>query len=418
MPTSEPGSPPTAPRSVAERDASVGFVLRLGRAMHTYGAPSHRLEDLLEKVAARLGVPGQFFATPTSIFASFGEVEVQRTHLLRLDPGETHLENMAAIDAVGAEVLDGHLAPAAGSARIDAIRSAPARYRTGVTVLAFGLSSAAAARFLGGGLREIGVAAMLGLATGALAVLAGGMPRLRRVFEPLAATAAAAIATAVSVPLGGYAISISTLAGLLVLVPGLTLTIAMAELSARHLVAGTARIAGAGGLFLGIAFGVALGSRLGALAVGTPLAFEAAPLPAWTEWLALALAPISFTVLLRAHPAHTPWIMGVGALGFFAGRAGAAVLGPELGIVAGSFTAAVASNLLARVLDRPAAITLVPALLLLVPGSVGFRSLAALLDQQTLNGVETAFRMVMMLAALVAGLFSASLVVPARRWSE
>ena len=86
--------------------------------------------------------------------------------------------------------------------------------------------------------------------------------------------------------------------------------------------------------------------------------------------------------------------------------------------VDGRFAAAAASNLQARLFDRPASITLVPSLLLIVPGSVGFRSIASLLDRATLDGVETAFRMTLMLAALVTGLFSAQIAVPARRWSE
>jgi uncharacterized membrane protein YjjB (DUF3815 family) len=86
--------------------------------------------------------------------------------------------------------------------------------------------------------------------------------------------------------------------------------------------------------------------------------------------------------------------------------------------VVGSFAAAIASNAIARVLDRPVSITLVPALLLLVPGSVGFRSLASLVDRQTVSGIETAFRMVLMLSALVVGMFGAQAIAPSRRWSE
>ena len=32
---------------------SVGFVLRLGRALHAYGYPAHRLEEVLSRVAER-----------------------------------------------------------------------------------------------------------------------------------------------------------------------------------------------------------------------------------------------------------------------------------------------------------------------------------------------------------------------------
>ncbi|MFI5234896.1 MAG: hypothetical protein ACHQXA_04230 [Gemmatimonadales bacterium] len=56
-----------------------------------------------------------------------------------------------------------------------------------------------------------------------------------------------------------------------------------------------------------------------------------------------------------------------------------------------------------------------PSVLLLVPGSVGFRGLASLLDRQVIVGVETAFRMLLIASALVAGLLVASVAGPQRR---
>ena len=61
------------------------FVLRLAGALHRYGHPAHRLEESLTATAQKLGLESQFFSTPTSIFASFGPVEGQHTHLIRMD---------------------------------------------------------------------------------------------------------------------------------------------------------------------------------------------------------------------------------------------------------------------------------------------------------------------------------------------
>ena len=84
-----------------------------------------------------------------------------------------------------------------------------------------------------------------------------------------------------------------------------------------------------------------------------------------------------------------------GALGIAGSRAGAAAFGPELGAFVGALTVGVASNLYAYLLHRPASVTLVPGILLLVPGAIGFRSLSSLLDREVVTGVETAFTMVL-----------------------
>ena len=55
-----------------------------------------------------------------------------------------------------------------------------------------------------------------------------------------------------------------------------------------------------------------------------------------------------------------------------------------------------------------------PGILLLVPGSIGFWSLAALLESDVVSGVETAFRMVLVAVSLVAGLLLADAIVPPR----
>ena len=56
-----------------------------------------------------------------------------------------------------------------------------------------------------------------------------------------------------------------------------------------------------------------------------------------------------------------------------------------------------------------------PGILLLVPGSIGYRSLASLLRREVVLGVETAFQMMLIAVALVAGMLIANIVSPHRR---
>ena len=401
-----PGDPPrpTPP-------GSVQFVLDLGHALHALGHPSHWLEDGMSRAADRLGLDAHFFTTPTSIFAAFGEGDGQRTHLLRVEPGAVHLERLARVITTGHEVLAGRMTPVAGSAEIDATMSSPPRYGALVTALAFALSGAAAGRFLGGGGPEVLSAAVLGGLLAALAMLWGRFAPVKTMFEPIAAFLVSACATALArqYPLSVY---VTTLAAILVLLPGLTLTAAMAELSSQHLVSGTSRLTGAAVQFLGLAFGVVMGTRVVGGLWDMPAHVTPYPLPQWTEWIALVAAPMAFTVLLRARPKDYPWILLTGALAFFAGRAATRAFGAELGAMTGALVAASLSNLLARVRGTSPATTLVPAILLLVPGSVGFRSLTMMMNRDVLSGVEAAFRTISLVTALVAGLLTAGVLVP------
>jgi uncharacterized membrane protein YjjP (DUF1212 family) len=396
--------------------AAVAFVLQLGRALHAHGDSAQRLEDVLGATADRLGLPGhQFFSTPTSIMASFGAIGRQRTHMLRVEPGEVNLGKLSALELVSFEVAQGRLTPADGIVAITRITAAPSPYGRGLTTLAYGLVSGAACSFLGGGAREVLVAALLGLGLGVVALLIAAHPRLTRVSEPLAAFFVSIAAVGLAHVAGPLSVLVATIGGLIVLMPGLTLTTAMTELATRHLASGTARLSGAFITFLAIAFGVALGNRLGDAMFGTPPAVSPLPLPAWAAVLALLVAPLCFLVILRADPPDAPWIVAAGIIGVMGGRLGAATLGVELGTFAGALAVAVASSLYERWQRRPAAVVLVPGILLLVPGSVGFRSLTSLMERKAVAGIETAFSMILTAMALVAGLLVAGVIAPERR---
>jgi uncharacterized membrane protein YjjP (DUF1212 family) len=397
---------------------AVSFVLELGRALHGAGYAAQRLEDSLGAVADRLGLPNhQFFSTPTSIMASFGPLGLQRTHMLRVEPGEVNLGRLATLEQVALDVAHGRMLPADGTAAITRITTAPPPYGPGITTLASGVVSGAATQFLGGGAREIVVATVLGLGLGVLALLVSGRPRLVRVFEPVAAFLVSAGAMGLARAAGPVSVLLATLGGLIVLLPGLTLTVAMSELATRNLASGTARLSGAFMTFLAIAFGVALGHRLGAAVFGALPAATPTPVPGWSPWLAMLAAGLGFVVVLRAEARDAPWIVAIGGLGVLGGRVGAATLGVELGTFAGALAVGLASSAYERWTQRPAAVVSVPGILLLVPGSVGFRGLTSLLERQAVVGIETIFGMILTAVALVAGLLLAAAIAPEKRLS-
>lgn len=393
----------------------IGFVLKLGRALHAHGYPAHRLEEVMEKATRRLGLTGQFFSTPTSIFAAFGPEDDQQTFLLRVSPGEVNLGKLAELDEVTIGVLRGVHDSAEGSRLIDRILSEPPEYGPWLRTIAFGLASAGASRFLGGGWKEVLFSALIGWTIGIMARLFARSTALGRVFEPVAAFIASALTALLGLLIGPYAISNTMLAGLIVLMPGLTLTVAMIELSTQHLSSGTSRLNNAFVTFLGIGFGVAVGSALVDAVIGTAKAVRAAPLPGWTELAAILIMPMAFTILLRAHKRDAPWILLAGAIAVGGNELGERMLGPQLGVFFGALLVGVFSSAYARWIDRPAVIAQVPGILMLVPGSVGFRGLAAMLDEKIVSGIDTTFKMILTAVALVAGTLIASVIAPTRR---
>lgn len=392
---------------------AVSFVLRLGRALHTYGLSADALEHALQAMADRLGLEANFFTTPTSIFAAFGPQERQRTHLIRVYPGDVDLGKLARLDAVARDVEHGRVSVRDGSARIDAIMALPPISKPMVRILAYGVASAVVCRILAGGGNEVVVAGLAGLLTGVISLASRNLSQGSHVFELVAAFAVSLVVNCLAAT-GAFRLSVptATLGGVIALLPGLTVTVAMTELARRHLAAGTARLSGALLVFVAIAFGVAAGVEVAQALVGPVRSLAPHRLPEWTLTAAIGLAPLAFGVLLRARLRDIPWIWFVSAVGYAAVRLAALAFGPAMAASIGALVVGTLANLYDRRGFGPASVTLVPGVLLLVPGSIGYRSLASLLDQNVVVGVTAGFTMILTAFAIAGGLVVASVLVP------
>jgi uncharacterized membrane protein YjjP (DUF1212 family) len=406
------------PDELLHREA-VRLVLAVARALHTAGTTAQRLEDVLHLLSSHLRlVNPQFFSTPTSIMASFGPDQRQEVHLLRLFPAGPNIGRLSALDRVVGRVLAGQLDASQGLEEVNRITSALPPYGAALTIAAFGLASAGIARFLGGGGAEVVVGALLGVITGSLEAASERYRALGRVFEPLAAFVAAFVAASLATLVAPFAVYTATLAGIIVLLPGLLLTNAIRELAQRHLASGTARLAGAIVTLLSLVFGVALGDRLAAALFGAAPRIDPQSLPAWTAVVAVIAAGASFVVILRAERTDAFWMIIAGAFTYTVGRFSAQWVGPELGLFLAALLAGVLSAFWSGFKDRPQQVVLVPGILMLVPGSIGFRSLSNLLDKDVISGIQTAFMMILAATALSAGLLVAGLIAPGRQGSS
>jgi uncharacterized membrane protein YjjP (DUF1212 family) len=402
------------PPGVDDREAAIGFVLALGRALHRYGTPAHRLEEGLLRVCAKLELEADVFTTPTAIIMSFGRPTELRTRLLRVEGGELDMGKLARVDALVDDVLEREVTPEAGTKQLAEILAGPRRFGHGLSTLVHGSASGAMAVFLGGSIYDVALAGGIGLTLGLLAQYMKRSTDQARVFELVGAAFAAFAAGVVSSVTTTISPSLVTLAAMIVLLPGLSLTVAMNELATRNMIAGTARLMSAVIVLLELVMGVALGVRVAQALVDVHQATPVA-LPEWANWIALGASSISVAIIVQAQVRAFGWIVAGCVVGYLGTRLGTLWLDSQLGVLVGAFALGVLSNVYARLLDRPAQVVSVPAMLLLVPGGMGFRGMASLLDRDTLSGVETLFAMFIVALAIAAGLLVATALVSPRR---
>ncbi|MFN8010068.1 MAG: threonine/serine exporter family protein [Holophagaceae bacterium] len=393
----------------------VAFCLELGRALHSFGTPAHRFEEAMERVVASLGLEGHFLAHPTAFFAELKTAAGREVFVVRAEPGERDLGKLVRIQATVRAVADGSLPLESAAAEVRALVAEKPRFGPAATLAAYTLSSSLAARFFGGGWREMVLGGLLGFAVGVLGLLTARVRTLAEVFVLLAASLAGFGGVALAHLAPHTAAFTLTLASIVILLPGLKLTIALREVATGNLVAGSSRLTDAAMTLLMLAFGVAMGRQLAFQLAHAFQESPSLPLPAWTEWVALAAAPAGYLVFFQARRKDFGWMLLACLVAFVAARMGSALVGPELGAGLGAMVLGLAANLFARATRLPNQIMQLPGLLVLVPGSVGFRGLAFLSMGETEVGIQTAFRMVFLAVALVMGLSLANAVVPPRK---
>ncbi len=390
------------------------LVINLGRALLHVGSPAHRLESAMQIMADRLGLKAEFFSTPTALVVSLGDGSQQKTFLARSEPGTPNLGKLADLSRVMEQLADGSMSPEQADERVREVDQASPAYRGFRLFLAYMLVSAGVCPLIGGGWREMLLAAGLGGVTGALVIGLGGRLDLSRLVIPVAAVLVTLLGTLWCGIDPATALMPAIIAGLIALLPGMDLTVSTRELATGHLVSGASRLASTVMVFALLSFGMVFGGMLGQWWTGPVDLISPSPRPDWLLYAGFGLAAAGFTVLFQAHLRDWIWMVVACLVAFGGASLGQVTGAPVLGAFVGALMVGLAGNLFVRFSGRPGSIMHLPGLILLVPGSIGMRSLAAMLGDDVISGIETAMLAGIIAVALTTGMILASVLLPPR----
>ncbi|QKK03019.1 MAG: threonine/serine exporter family protein [Pseudomonadota bacterium] len=390
------------------------LVLNLGRALLHVGSPAHRLEAAMQIMAERLGLRAEFFSTPTSLIVSLGDDDRQQTFLARSDPGSANLAKLADLTAVMEDLAGGSIDPETADKRVREIDRAPPLYGWWLQLTAYVLIAAGVAPLLGGGWREAAVAAPLGLVCGLTVLWLRQHVDRSRLITPMAAALVTFLGTLWCGLDPDTALMPAIVAAMIALLPGMDLTTAARELSTGHLVSGASRMAFAITVFALLTFGLVLGGMAGQALVGPVGLVSASPAPPWLAPAGVVSAAVGLMLLIQADRRDWFWILLVTLLAWVGAGLGAALAAPVIGAFIGGLSVGLAGNLFVLLTRRPSSILHIPGLILLVPGSIGLRSLATLLTDDVVAGMETAILAGIIAVALTTGMILASVLLPPR----
>jgi len=201
-----------------------------------------------------------------------------------------------------------------------------------------------------------------------------------------------------------------TLSAILILIPGYPISVGVIELVCKRVVSGTANLMG-GLVYLIKQFaGAWLGVGLVKLFWSMPEAVASPVDPQWL-WLFMTLLIIGLCVVFQTAVRDLLWAVLVCGIAYGGILLGSAIAGGNLGNLFGTIIAVIFANLWARKTGRPTSIVLLPAIVLLVSGSIGFRGMAAIAVGQAGTGTQQFVQMFVVALTIAAGLLAGNTIV-------
>ncbi|KAI9715393.1 MAG: hypothetical protein M1812_006038 [Candelaria pacifica] len=363
---------------IAETLSRQKYMLKLCRALMTYGAPTHRLEEYMRMTARVLEIESQFLYIPGCMIMSFDDASTHTTEvkLVRATQG-VDLGKLRDTHEIYKEVVHDKIGVEEATQRLDEVIKRKQKHHKWTLVLIYGLASAFVGPFaFKARLLDIPIAFLLGCLLGFLQLIIAPSSELyANVFEITAAIITSFLARAFGSIRGDYfCFSALAQSSIALILPGYTVLCGSLELQSRSIVAGSVRMVYAiiYSLFLG--FGITIGTALYGL-IDDKATSETScsnQLSPYYGFLFVPAFTMCLVVINQAKWKQAPVMLIIAFVGytvnFFSARrfAGNAQIANTLG----AFIIGVLGNLYSRLRHGVAAAALLPAIFVQVPSGL------------------------------------------------
>ncbi|KAF9439249.1 hypothetical protein BGZ76_007450 [Entomortierella beljakovae] len=408
--------------TVADILARQDFIIRLAKSMIKYGAPTHRLENSVDHSASLLELNLQCIYMPNVMIISFTDYETHtsETHLLRVRAGLNMCKN-SQVHRVQTLVAHSDMSIEEGIMKLDAISASANIIPRWLTIFGSAMTSfCAAIVFFGGTWIDAAVAFFIGIAVSLLVWLSEKVPSYAHICGITMCVTISFIAEATHNT--GLCIRALKLGGIVLLLPGYSITCGVLELCSRHIITGSVRLFYSVIYSLLLGYGLTLGTSLWRLfdPSAEPSDDDPIPLQCPNEELSIywsfLLAPIlsiGFSIFLNAHPKQWPTSTILSMIGYATFRLISSNLSAPVGVsaVIAAFALGFIANLYQRLTGQLMFQAVACSIMVMVPGSFSVRGVMLIYEDDMTGGVNLAIHMILIAIAISVGLFASTMVV-------
>ena len=388
------------------------FLTELGKALTASGISVVDITSILEKIAQAYDVKAEILVFPTMLLLKIGEQESAPLNAAIQKPGLLPLNQVSEIYDLIYKAEDGKISPIEGKKCLRKILSE--KHKFGPLGILFGyiLFSMGIGMLLQPTPEQLIVSGVLGAIVGILLIFSRGRTRFLLILPVVAAlivTSLSILGVKYGLVTGSVAMLLPALAYFL---PGATLTTGMFELAYGEIISGASRVIyGTAILFL-ILFGVLVGIQITGISQQNFLVTN--PLNAlgwWAPYLGVFIFAMGMYLFMSIKNKDLPWVILILYIAFFGQQAGNHFVGGVFGAFSGLLLMTISGTIIERLDHKtPSIVSIMPAFWILVPGALGFMSLATLVSQNYFTAITDGIMVAMTIVAISLGLLIGAVI--------
>ena len=273
------------------------------------------------------------------------------------------------------------------------------------SLLGYAFTGLGLAPLLGGGWADAILATLLSVLVYGIVLLSARLGTVATEWMPLTtAFVAGFLAMTLKFWIPELNVVLVILSAVAIILPGYTVSLGAGELVAQHVVSGMENLVrGLVCLVKQIA-----GGWLGVITAGlvVDVATSGTAKPVEFLWIQLLFPILLVGLCLSFQVSRRDFLSAflVSGAAYLGIMAGSAMLDANLGNLLGTIVAVIIAKLWARQTGRPTSIVLIPAIVMLVSGTIGFRGLASMAAGDFVMGLEQFARMFLVAMTIVVGI--------------
>ena len=388
------------------------FLTELGKALTASGISVVDITSILEKIADAYNTEAEILVFPTMILLKIGEHESAPLNAANQKPGLLPLNQVSEIyeliyQAEAAEITLNEAKKCLRKILSEKHQFGPIGILIGYILFSMGIGL-----LLQPTVDQLIVSGVLGAIVGILLILSLNRLRFLLILPVIAAVIVSSLflwGVKGGLITGSVAMLLPALAYFL---PGATLTTGMFELAYGEIISGASRVIyGTAILFL-ILFGVLVGIQITGIPPQSLLVANSVNgLGWWAPYLGVLIFAVGMYLFMSIRNKDMPWVILILYIAFFGQQIGNHFVGGFFGAFSGSLLMAISGTIIERRDHKtPSFVSILPAFWILVPGSLGFISLATFVTQNYFAAVTDATLVAMTIVAISLGLLLGAVI--------